>query len=61
MEIPTNTFILKGLNLIKNKRVVKDPPRFPNVINGYESLSVNDFRKSLELELGQLSSILLNK
>lgn len=44
----------KNLRLVKVNREVKDPPRFPDVINGYENKSKADFKKSLQLEVNQL-------
>ena len=38
-----------------NKREVKDPPRFPNVINSYEDESKRDFNTSLSLTLLKLT------
>jgi len=47
----------KKLRMASNKRSVKDPPRFPNVINVYEDQSKGDFKKSLQLEGDQIKSM----
>lgn len=41
----------KNLKLIKNKRLVKDPVRFPKVIDVYENASKRAFKNSIELEI----------
>ena len=49
-----NKIDFKNLKLIKNKNHIKDPPRYPNVINVYEGSSIKSFKESLELEIKQL-------
>lgn len=45
--------------LKKKNPQVKDPVRFPNVINSFENQSKRDFASSLELELKQLHKTML--
>lgn len=44
----------KNIKLIKNKDHVKDPPRYPKVINEYENSSIRAFRDSLSFEIQQI-------
>ena len=49
----------KTLKLASVKRNVKDPVRYPKVINHYEDESKRDFKKSLQLEGNQLQKAML--
>jgi hypothetical protein len=46
----------KKVKFVKNENHVKDPVRFPKVIDQIEDQSKRDFRESIELTMNHLQS-----
>jgi hypothetical protein len=46
----------KKVRFVKNENHVKDPVRFPKVIDKIENQSKKDFRESIELTMNHLQS-----
>jgi len=50
----------KKVKFVKNENHVKDPVRFPKVIDQIEDQSKRDFRESIELTMNHLQSEMNN-